>query len=278
MVPMSYPHGLEMQQRSLLLKLVRQLRLTIKKHLSPVVPQLVLEATRTDFGGADIRQDDFGWDDTLTRTLQQIARDMMNPVRITTRQVQALGPRINNANREEWRRLIRGQYGVDPTADDPGRWAGLLERWANQNALLIQDIPDQVMRQIRDQSIEALRSGRAPRDLAGDIFEIMADRTDVSESRARLIARDQVAKLNGQFTRERQTDLGVTSYTWRTVGDERVRESHDAVDGMVFDWDNPPGTTDYNHPGEDYQCRCWAEPVLPEVLQFNAPLLELEAA
>jgi SPP1 gp7 family putative phage head morphogenesis protein len=104
----------------------------------------------------------------------------------------------------------------------------------------------------------------------------MSDRTDVSDSRAKLIARDQVAKLTGELTKERQLDMGVTGYIWRTVGDERVRDSHSEVDGKFFTWDNPPFETDGNHPGEDYQCRCWAEPVLPEFVAYEASLLEEE--
>lgn len=47
-------------------------------------------------------------------------------------------------------------------------------------------------------------------------------------------------------------------YIWRTQGDDKVRESHAANDGQVFEWDNPPGT---GNPGEDYNCRCYAEPL-----------------
>jgi len=82
-----------------------------------------------------------------------------------------------------------------------------------------------------------------------------------------------VAKLNGRFTQERQTDAGIDSYVWRTMEDERVRETHDAVDGQTFPWSAPPEETDNNHPGEDYQCRCWAEPVLPESLDVSADIL-----
>ncbi|MCH2545980.1 MAG: minor capsid protein, partial [Alphaproteobacteria bacterium] len=48
-----------------------------------------------------------------------------------------------------------------------------------------------------------------------------------------------------------------THYIWRTSGDEKVRAAHAANNGKIFAWDNPPDTS---HPGEDYNCRCWAEP------------------
>lgn len=53
-----------------------------------------------------------------------------------------------------------------------------------------------------------------------------------------------------------------THYVWRTSGDNKVRSSHAANNGKIFAWDNPPET---GHPGEDYGCRCTAEPHTPEV-------------
>lgn len=56
-----------------------------------------------------------------------------------------------------------------------------------------------------------------------------------------------------------------THYIWRTRGDDRVRPSHAANDGKIFAWDDPPRT---GHPGEDYGCRCIAEPYLPEIDEY----------
>jgi len=49
-------------------------------------------------------------------------------------------------------------------------------------------------------------------------------------------------------------------YIWRTRRDSHVRPSHAANDGRVFEWNDPPATGD---PGEDYGCRCTAEPYSP---------------
>lgn len=55
-----------------------------------------------------------------------------------------------------------------------------------------------------------------------------------------------------------------THYIWRTQGDENVRSSHAANNGQVFARDDPPAT---GHPGEDYGCRCTAEPYDPEAAE-----------
>ncbi len=46
-------------------------------------------------------------------------------------------------------------------------------------------------------------------------------------------------------------------YLWRTVRDGHVRPEHAWREGRMFRWSEKlPG----GHPGEDYNCRCWAEP------------------
>ena len=49
-----------------------------------------------------------------------------------------------------------------------------------------------------------------------------------------------------------------THYIWRTRNDGKVRSSHADREGQVFAWDDPPVG---GHPGEDYNCRCRAEPL-----------------
>jgi len=64
-----------------------------------------------------------------------------------------------------------------------------------------------------------------------------------------------------------------THYIWRTRGDNKVRASHAANNGRVFSWDNPPPV---GHPGEDYNCRCTAEPYLRGESEFANQTLTSE--
>jgi len=240
--------------------------------MSPYVEVMSKEATAVHLPTGQIRQDALGWRDQLNRVMQRIADDMRDPTNQIIKEMVRIGPQTNQYNKAEWTRLVRSQYGVNPTKEDPEKYNALLANWARNNALLIKDIPDKTSRQIAEQVNQALIEGTNLADTQKEIFNIMSDRTDVQDSRAKLIARDQVAKLNGQLTMERQVDMGVDSYIWRTVGDERVRETHADNEDQTFTWDNPPAET--GHPGEDYQCRCWAEPILPEFVEFEASLLE----
>lgn len=75
------------------------------------------------------------------------------------------------------------------------------------------------------------------------------------------LAYDRAVKAEA---RERTT----THYIWRTRGDNKVRAAHAANNGRIFSWDNPPPT---GHPGEDYGCRCTAEPYYGYVI-FDPPI------
>jgi SPP1 gp7 family putative phage head morphogenesis protein len=123
------------------------------------------------------------------------------------------------------------------------------------NVALIKSIPEQYFDKVGDAVTKGIESGLRYEDIAKEIQRV----GDVTESRAKLIARDQVSKLNGSMSQVRQMSIGIDRYTWSTAGDERVREMHAELDGQEFSWtDSPPD----GHPGEAVCCRCVAIPVI----------------
>lgn len=129
----------------------------------------------------------------------------------------------------------------------------LYQGWTRTNVDLITSIDARYFDDIRDTVVEAVRAGTNTED----ITRLLRQRYQVSRSRAELIARDQIAKLNGQITEKRQRDLGVSRYQWSTSNDERVRPTHRVLEGKIIEWDKPPPP---GHPGQDFQCRCVALP------------------
>jgi len=105
---------------------------------------------------------------------------------------------------------------------------------------------------------------------------------DLNRVRAALLARDQVGKLQGEFIQLEQVQAGVTEYIWRTAGDERVREGHRSLNKTRQRWSSPPvvsvrkGVARRAHPGQDIQCRCYPQPILPD-RQPGGPLVGPEA-
>lgn len=143
---------------------------------------------------------------------------------------------------------------------NPARSQILLDSSIRNNANLISSVPQQAIDQIENTIMEGIRTGEQPQS----IRRLLTERYSVADSRAKLIARDQVSKLSGSLSRVRQDDIGVTEFIWRTSRDERVRPTHRANSNKKFSWDKPPAKT--GPPGHDIQCRCVAEPVLDHLL------------
>ena len=150
-----------------------------------------------------------------------------------------------------------------------------LERATRDNVALIESIPAEHFDKIEEAVASYWTGGTRWESLAGRIKEI----GDVTDSRARLIARDQTSKMNAAFNQTRQTGLGIETYTWQTSSDERVRESHAELDGETFSWDDPPDVDgEPANPGEPINCRCVALPNIDiEAIEAEAAALE-EAA
>ena len=172
---------------------------------------------------------------------------------------------LANLNRKltvkEWKKAIRSTLGIDIREDYylGDFYNEQLQDWAKQNVDLISTIPNDSLAKMREIVYNGYISGKTTTRMLKEIQRAYK----VSLKHARLIARDQTAKLNGQIQRHQQIDAGITEYIWCTCGDERVRESHRALNGKKFSWDNPPLNSDGRacHPGEDYQCRCIGRPV-----------------
>ena len=88
-----------------------------------------------------------------------------------------------------------------------------------------------------------------------EITELAKETYTTTDSLARLFARDQMQRFNKACTLSTFRSAGVTKVKWVTVGDVRVRKSHKALNGQVFDVNNLPREVD------DYNCRCGLVPV-----------------
>lgn len=169
---------------------------------------------------------------------------------------------------ERLAREVRGSVGIDitPVLTVHGPISAEMAAAAKANADLITSIPAQYLDEVRDSVAKAFESGLRWESIAERIKEI----GDITDGRARLIARDQTSKLNSAFNRVRQTGLGITRYRWSGAMDQRERASHRALEGQVFAWASPPVVDgEASNPGEPINCRCVASP------QFDLDAVEL---
>jgi SPP1 gp7 family putative phage head morphogenesis protein len=221
----------------------------IRNDVLPVLPGLLRES--------GVRLDD--WADRLAPIFTTVRLKVGNLFEDfdAEREARIAAEDISDFNRGEILDQMRAVLGVDVFLNEP-KLNTALNAFAKTNAALIKSIPEQELGKIEQIAMNSIRSSRRPEDIAAEIV----DRFGVAESRARLIALDQSGKLNGQLTQLRQTELGIGKYIWRGVLDERERESHVEMEGAICSWDTPPEPLGL-HVGQDYACRCNAEPILP---------------
>lgn len=182
--------------------------------------------------------------------------------------------RTSTFQRVQLNRQVKSAFGVDVFYGDRSL-RNRMTNFATENVSLIKDITENVAGKVEKAVTRAI-TGATPH---GDLARTLEEDFGYGEKRAKLIARDQVGKLYGQINASRQKDLGVRRFRWKTTGDERVRgdpsgkypdadSSHYDWDGEIFSYDDPPQDEDGNPvlPGEPILCRCWAEPILEDVL------------
>ena len=173
--------------------------------------------------------------DGLDAQAQAVAAEMVDGSnQQTTEQIQKS---INTAYGIDITQILRAQN-IQPTLT--------ITRAINVN--LIKTIPSQYFEKLNQVVFQGVQQGVRSEDLIDQIKGIY----NVTDNRARTIARDQTSKTNAAINRARQQDLGIDKYRWITSNDERVRETHAANADQIFSWDDPPAET--GNPGDDINC------------------------
>jgi SPP1 gp7 family putative phage head morphogenesis protein len=254
-----YPKTAELRYRKVLHAVVALWKKSVKDTLPQLEPM------------TGVREDDTA--DNVERIMGHLKMSMNSAVHPVALKVQLLdiGQRTSKWNDKQWRKTMKSVLGVD--THSPDKWLGShIKSFVSENTQLITKLNSEVYTRVNTVVETGIRKGISYKTLREEILTA----SDISESRANLIARDQIGKLNGELTQLRQSDAGIKKYIWRTAGDERVRGEPDGLypdsdpshydrEGKIFSWDNPP---EGGHPGEAIQCRCTAEPVFEEA-EFN---------
>ncbi|HWK65387.1 MAG TPA: phage minor head protein [Rhizobiaceae bacterium] len=125
-----------------------------------------------------------------------------------------------------------------------------------RNVALVRDVSDQARGRISDIVFRGLQNRTPAREVAKEI----AEATGMARRRALNIAMDQTQKLSSALDRQRQLQVGMTSFEWRHSGKLHYRPEHLARNGKVFAWSSDVGRND--PPGMAPFCGCKAKGVL----------------
>lgn len=253
-----YPFTTEREYQSALVKHMNDLQ---KVTYSIVLPHLNSLVDSRNISIPEAARSD-EWSDELDRLITSLTIAFGAEAQsFPKKQVAAkIGNDVDVWNSKEWQKQLRAAFGVNIFTSEPFVGA-TLENFVNENVSYISKLERDVLADVSNTIRRGIASGSSSANIAKDIQK----RFNTSKSYSKVLARDQVGKVNGQLAELRQTNLGVGSYIWRTSRDERVRFSHRLHDGKTFKWNNPPADT--GHPGQDYNCRCYPEPVFDDVFE-----------
>jgi SPP1 gp7 family putative phage head morphogenesis protein len=271
------PSAVERSYTRMILGMADKIEEVVRQILLPQLPGLVDEsrAVRPDSASFPISQRQDGWVERAAALVSALSTSLTVRTEDVSAAALDIGQRTAQWNSSQWQKILKSTLAVDVFTSEPFL-RDQLASFASENTRLITKMAQEAIGEIDGLVQRGISSGRRIEEISKDIRE----RFQVTRRKAKLIARDQVAKLNGQLTKLRQTNLGVTKYVWRTSKDERVRTSHRVMEGKTAVWDDASVYLDDEgerqprsgiggvelHPGEDFQCRCFAEPVLQDLL------------
>ena len=188
---------------------------------------------------------------------------------------------------KQFQKQLQNGIGVSFQTNAPW-WPNTKATWAGNNYNLIVSNARNYVNQINNLAEQAVVNGWSPKQLQEQIKKAS---NGLSDKKCRLLARDQIGKLQGQVAEAQMEEIGLEMYIWDTSGDERVRgnpagkyptavPSHYVMDELLCRWDDAtvyskdngktwidrPANAVKLHPGQDIQCRCVALAYIPELL------------
>lgn len=238
---------------SALQRIARAVKRDIDEVIVPLVKQYAPEYVQDSTPTLD------GWADSIARALQFLLSKWLSPVaRQAAESIAAEFVRTQVSVNSRGRRSV----GIDVFSNSQ-QARDYLEAATFQNAMLITSIPAQYLEQVQNIVMTNMRAGMRP----SYIEQALSQQFGVTSRRAKMIARDQQAKVQGELNKRKQQAAGFLYFKWVDSHDQRVRHRHREIADKVTDygkgvyrWDDLPLSDKGEpiQPGSDYQCRCVA--------------------
>ena len=255
---------------------IRQIRETVIPGLPAIETQARLEQGRADSSRTD------AWFDRVAPLLSALQIGATERDATVNALAIDIGQKSSEWNNKEWQKILKRTVGVGLLTAEPAL-RDQLRLFVQTNANLITKLQADKIAEIQGVIERGFAQGLRHTEVAKQVME----KANTTVSRARLIARDQVSKLNGRLTQMRQEEAGITKYIWQTAQDgDRVRATHRPMQGKLGRWDNASLYANASepdkwlaksgisavelHPGQDILCRCFAEPFIRELAEEEA--------
>lgn len=229
----------ESNYRSRLLQVSRQINALVQGHAQAGQDSL-----------AQIQQSLRGYADLITPWAETVARYMVADVsRRNLKGWQVSGEAISRALLVELEQAPTGS---------------IYAQLQQEQVELIRSLPLKAAARINHLATQSLVSGARSTELAKEVYAT----GKVTAARAKMIARTEVSRSSSNLVQARSVYVGSEGYIWRTSRDGDVRPTHRKQQGKFIRWSAPPktdaGLAPY-HAGCGPNCRCWPDPVLPDL-------------
>lgn len=276
----AYPHGVEAkfyrQLKSFFKPLTDYVNKYINENLEPLLRGDSDNVRLDTIPGSSYRGMVYNLEEWLTAYMPDISeiKNLSNNIILTS-----LGKTADEAmdfETTQFQKTIEKGIHVNlPTSAE--WWNNMKSSWAEDNYTLITSNAKKFVSEINTLTEQAIVNGMSPAKLKSQIKKATEG---LSDKHCKLLARDQMGKLNGQITQAQMEEIDLEMYVWDTSMDDRVRESHQLMQGVLCRWDDasvcsydngktweprPAGAIDL-HPGQDIQCRCVALAFYPELI------------
>lgn len=170
---------------------------------------------------------------------------------------------------------------VTPNLTEEQR-AKISKDWQDNMQLYIKDWTKDQIKEMRAKVYEQITAGARREELIPPILKItqtIQGSHEQAMNKAKFLARQESRLMMATFKETRYKDAGIKEYIWRCVHRPidaspnqhtpgNVRYSHGLLNGKIFEFSNPPVSTNpgqpvrHNNPGTDYNCRCFSRPIL----------------
>lgn len=249
-VNLQYPSSAERDYYRVLRAVVRELRKYTNQLLPGIKPALKQDADS---------------DDMVQQILELLNEGAV--IAAALNEVRRLIGNVDNIVRYNINLSFKSCLAVDVFMHNSALFDKVTGEWYASQSQLINSIVSTYTDKLGGIVSNAVQRGSLYKDVVADVKHLY----DVTDNRAKFIARNEVGNLNAIITKTRQQEAGVECYEWSTSRDERVRESHRVMDGNLYYWSrSTPGEINGRkvyqapalHPGMDYNCRCVAIPII----------------
>lgn len=290
----AYPFGIEQKYYRQLKGFFKPLTDYVKKYLDENLESLLhgdSEEIKLDaIPGPSFRKMIYSLEDWLSIYMPDISElpEKSNNNVILTTLGKTADETMEFGEKEFQRILEQGIHVSMPTTAE--WWNDMKNSWMEDNYTLITSNAKNYVSKINTLAEQAIVNGLSPGKLKDELKKATES---LSDKHCKLLARDQMGKLSGQINQAQMQEFGLDLYVWSTAFDDRVRDSHAIMEGLLCRWDDAsvcsydngktwqkrPSGAVLLHPGQDIQCRCVGLAFYPELVaeMENKPMSEVVA-